>query len=167
MFWGCISGKYGRGEGVFWEKSWQVYSYKSTSLVYYKRGTIEAESYSRHTISVVFVYLQQHPGLKYQQDGGSGHNALYTKEVFTLNNIFPVYWPPFSPDLSPIEKLWDRMKDILFKIDPEVHRDYRRLRAAIIEAWNSITNAEVRDMIDAMPQRCYDYIVARGGPTKW
>jgi hypothetical protein len=45
--------------------------------------------------------------------------------------IIPIFWPAFSPDLSLIKALWDRMKDILTKLDPEVHRNYKRLRAAV------------------------------------
>jgi transposase len=81
-------------------------------------------------------------------------------EVFAQRGIIPIFWPPFPPDLSPIESIWDRMKDILRKLEPAVHHNYRRLRAAVIEAWDSITDAEIRDMIHTMPDRCRDVIVA-------
>jgi hypothetical protein len=42
------------------------------------------------------------------------------------------------------------MKDILRALDPEVHRNHRRLQAAVIEAWNSITDEEIRDIIHIM-----------------
>jgi hypothetical protein len=35
MFWGCISGKYGKGVGLFWEKQW---------------GTINTQSYCEHIV---------------------------------------------------------------------------------------------------------------------
>jgi hypothetical protein len=59
------------------------------------------------------------------------------------------------------------MKDLLSQIDPEVHRSYTRLRTAVLEAWNSITDAEVRGMIHTMHQRCLDVIDAHGMYTKW
>ena len=74
MFWGCMSGHYGKGTGMFWEKKWR---------------TITKESYCAHTVPIVLSYMLQHPGLQFQQDGGPGHNAEYS-----------LFWPPFSPDLS-------------------------------------------------------------------
>jgi hypothetical protein len=80
--------------------------------------------------------------------------------------IIPVFWLAFSPDLSPIETLWNRMKDILSELSPEVHRNYGRLRTAVQKAWDSITDAEVRDLIATMPQRCKDVIAVHGMYTK-
>ena len=39
---GCISGKYGKGVGLFWEKEW---------------GTITTKTYCEHTIPVILNYL--------------------------------------------------------------------------------------------------------------
>jgi hypothetical protein len=81
--------------------------------------------------------------------------------------VVPVFHCPFSPDLSPIEALWDRMKDILAALHPEVHRKSQVLRAAVLEAWNLISDAEVIALVRTMPQRCKDTIDARGAYTKW
>jgi transposase len=82
-------------------------------------------------------------------------------------NLVPIFWPPFSPDLSPIEGIWNRLKDILQEIDPEVYRNSRRLREAVLRAWETITDAEVRERIRTMHQRCLDVIIAGGMETKW
>jgi hypothetical protein len=86
-----------------------------------------------------------------------------------FSHILSFLWPPFSPNLSPIiETAWNRIKDILEKLDPQVYRIYyRRFWAAVIQAWNSITDAEIRDIIHTMPRRCKDVILARGAYTKW
>ena len=105
--------------------------------------------------------------LKFQQDGGAGHNAAETLAYIAERGVIPVFHCPFSPDLSPIEGLWDRMKDILGALHPEVHRSSPRLRAAVQEAWDLITDAEVRDLVHTMHRRCLDVIEARGAYTKW
>jgi transposase len=48
--------------------------------------------------------------------------------------VVPIFLCPFSPDLNPIEALWDRMKDILGRLHPEVHRRSKELKAAVLEA---------------------------------
>src|SRR6266487_4714711 len=100
MFWGCISGKYGKGFGLFWEKEW---------------GNIDRYSYSERVIPRIYEYLQVHPDLQFQQDNGPGHGARFTYKQFQEYGISPIFWPPFSPDLSPIEAIWNRLKDILDK----------------------------------------------------
>ena len=64
--------------------------------------------------------------------------------------VVPIFHCPFSPDLNPIEALWNRMKDILQALHPEVHRNSNRLRAAVWEAWEAITDTEVRDLVHIM-----------------
>jgi Transposase len=150
MFWGCISGKYGKGEGLFWEKEWK---------------TITKLTYQEHTLPVVWKYFFNHPGLRFQQDGGPGHTAAV--QYLADRGIKLIFWPAFSPDLSPIETIWKRMKDILSQLDPEVHRSYPRLRRAVQEAWDTITDAEIKDVIHTMHQRCQDVIDAHGMYTKW
>jgi len=80
--------------------------------------------------------------------------------------VIPIFWPPSSPDLSPIEDIWDRLKDTLREIYLEVHRDYQCLRRVILQAWESITDAEIIEKIRTMYQRCLDVIAANGMETK-
>jgi hypothetical protein len=42
------------------------------------------------------------------------------------------------------------LKDILKEIDPKVHRDFARLREAVSRAWETITDAEIREKILTM-----------------
>ena len=155
MFWGCISGKYGKGSSLFWEKAWK---------------TITKESYCEHTFPVVgnYIYnsIDPHPGLSFQQDGGPGHTAAWSLDYIRQRGVIPIFWLPFSPDLSLIESIWNRMKDISQALDPEVHRNSKRLRAATLEVWESITDAEIRDIIynseSGMRARCAAVIAAHG-----
>jgi hypothetical protein len=59
------------------------------------------------------------------------------------------------------------MKDILEALHPEVHKNSKRLRAAVAEAWEAITDAEVRDLVHTMHQRCQDVKDAKGMYTSW
>ena len=152
MFWGSISGKYGRHRGLFWEKDWE---------------TINEGSYSGIIIPIVQEILQQYPELSFQQDNAKGHASLYTMSVLKAIGITPIVWPANSPDLNPIETIWDMMKDYIQKHYPEVHRSYKRLRSAVQEAWESITLATIQELIRGMSNRCIDVILADGGYTKY
>ena len=78
-----------------------------------------------------------------------------------------IEWPPFSPDLNPIETLWDDMKDYIQEHYPQVHSSYKRLRAVIQEAWESISHERIKELVHSMRDRCQAVIDAEGGYTKY
>ncbi|KAH9207976.1 hypothetical protein DL95DRAFT_239677, partial [Leptodontidium sp. 2 PMI_412] len=49
-------------------------------------------------------------------DGGLGYRFAYTLAWMADRGVISIFHCPFSPDLSLIEALWDRMKDILGKL---------------------------------------------------
>jgi transposase len=46
------------------------------------------------------------------QDGAPGHTAVDIKEDLKERGITVIFWPPFSPDLNPIKRVWHIMKII-------------------------------------------------------
>ncbi|KAH7002692.1 hypothetical protein B0J12DRAFT_692429 [Macrophomina phaseolina] len=44
---------------------------------------------------------------------------------------------------------------------------YIKLRKAVEEAWEAITEEQLRELLNTMPQRMMDTIAAKGGHTKW
>lgn len=151
MFWGSISGLYGKGPGLFWEKDW---------------GTITAASYSQHIVPIVHQYCDRWK-LVLMQDNASGHAARATIEELRSQGVYPIFWPANSPDLNPIETLWDWIKDYIQEKHPDIHWSYPRLQEAVIEAWNAITNEQIQELIGTMRDRCQAVIDAQGGYTKY
>ena len=78
MFWGCISGRYGKGEGLFWEKEWK---------------TINQFSYSERIIPRVAQYIAEHQGLIFQQDNAPGHSSQHTRGIIAQFGILTIEWP--------------------------------------------------------------------------
>ena len=54
---------------------------------------------------VAVPFVQQHH-LIFQQDNTRPHVARVCQDFLANHNINPLDWPPYSPDLSPIEHLW-------------------------------------------------------------
>jgi len=92
------------------------------------------------------------PELILMQDGAPGHAAAETQD-FHERGIYPIFWPAFSPDLNPIETVWNRMKDYIMRY-PDYHSSYEKLRSVAKEAWDAIGAEELLALVREMPARC-------------
>ena len=73
-------------------------------------------------------------------------------------------WPPKSPDLNPIENLWDAVEA---KVREELATSRNELWRKILVAWNSIDNNIIGTLIYSMPRRIEVVIKAKVGHTKY
>ncbi len=70
-------------------------------------------------------------------------------------------WPARSPDLNPIEHLWDILQRLVSgRQNPPA--TVQALTAAAREEWNGINLVTVRRLIRSMPRRCRGCIQSRG-----
>lgn len=73
-------------------------------------------------------------------------------------------WPPISPDLNPIEHVWDmfskRIRSLV--LAPGALDELRR---AILEQWAVIPQENVVELVDSILRRINADIQVRGGNT--
>ncbi|KAL0172316.1 hypothetical protein M9458_032627, partial [Cirrhinus mrigala] len=100
----------------------------------------------------------------FQHDLAPAHSAKTTGKWFTDHGITVLNWPANSPDLNPIENLWDIVKRKLRDARPNTLDE---LKAAIEASWASITSQQCHRLIASMPRRIEAVISAKGFPTKY
>ncbi|GFU62602.1 uncharacterized protein TNCV_5003551 [Trichonephila clavipes] len=71
-------------------------------------------------------------------------------------------WPARSPDLSPIEHVWDQLKRQM----PSCHSVHDS-ELAVQDLWAHLPQDNIRCLINLMPYRVAACIAAGGGPTRY
>ncbi|UYV67997.1 hypothetical protein LAZ67_5002746 [Cordylochernes scorpioides] len=85
---------------------WGAIAYDSRSPLLRIQGTMTAQRYVDDVLRpVTLPYLQVVPNALYQQDNARPHTARISQQA--LQDVQMLPWPPYSPDLSPIEHVWD------------------------------------------------------------
>jgi len=78
------------------------------------------------------------PGQFIILDNVSFHKSPELINIIEATGAKLVFLPPYSPDLSPIEKMWSKIKDILKRKKPRTKADFHRELAFAISEINEI-----------------------------
>ena len=136
-------------------------------------GNMTAVRYRDEILRPVAVPLVQQRHLILQQDNARPHVARVCQDFLANNNIVPLDWPPYSPDLSPIEHLWDELDRRVRKRQnpppptPPPPATLAQLRNALINEWNNIPMRTVNALVNSIQRRIRAATAARGGHTRY
>lgn len=147
MVWGCFAGE------------------KVGDLVKIE-GILKKEGYHR--------ILQKHAipsgkrlvgrGFVLQQDNDPKHTSNlcknYVAKKAASKELVNMVWPPQSPDLNPIELLWDELDRRVRLMRPT---NQKQLWDCLQKAWRSIPSSTLLKLVSRMPKVCAAVIKARGG----
>ena len=99
-------------------------------------------------------------------DDARPHVARVCQDFLANNNIAPLAWPPYSPDLTPIEHMWDELdRRVRKRRNPPT--TLAQLRNALIDEWNNIPMRTVNALVNSIQRRIRAAMAARGGHTRY
>ena len=146
MVWGCITpsgvGQLHRITGIM---NADVYVQILTKSLL---GTLR--SYGLNSRRVIF-----------QQDNDPKHTSKKARQWFAKNGFILLPWPAQSPDLNPIENLWDYVARRVAKRDVQPGTE-DQLWEALQEEWYRINPGLVRRLYEGMPKRLAMVIRRKG-----
>ncbi|UYV82760.1 hypothetical protein LAZ67_22000761 [Cordylochernes scorpioides] len=129
---------------------WGAIAYDSRSPLLRIQGTMTAQRYVDDVLRpVTLPYLQGVPNALYQQDNARPHTARISQQA--LQDVQMLSWPPYSPDLSPIEHVWDIIGRRLHALPQPRSED--ELWQMVEREWRTIPQDAIRTLIDSLPRR--------------
>lgn len=72
------------------------------------------DSFGETPVPILTAFKLKNRGIKYIQNETPSYSARQTIEKLQTARIVPTEWPPFPPDLSPIENSWKSKKKTFF-----------------------------------------------------
>ncbi|UYV75691.1 K02A2.6-like [Cordylochernes scorpioides] len=129
---------------------WGAIAYDSRSPLLRIQGIMTAQRYVDDVLRpVTLPYLQGVANAIYQQDNARPHTARISQQA--LQDVQMLPWPPYSPDLSPIEHVWDIIGRRLHALPQPRSED--ELWQMVEREWRAIPQDAIRTLIDSLPRR--------------
>eukprot|EP00301_Raphidiophrys_heterophryoidea_P000290 c10140_g1_i3.p1 GENE.c10140_g1_i3~~c10140_g1_i3.p1 ORF type:complete len:149 (+),score=31.70 c10140_g1_i3:438-884(+) len=146
MFWGCMVAK---GVGSFCRiEGWMDAPLYLSILQDDLMSTI-----SKQNLNIKKIF--------FQHDNDPKHKSRLVKEWLDKTAIRVLDWPPYSPDLNPMENLFGVLKQRLATYPAGVEELWERIQKECAKIPTSLCSR----LIESMPERVRAVIKARGGPT--
>jgi transposase/uncharacterized coiled-coil protein SlyX len=100
----------------------------------------------------------------YLQDNDPKHKSSLVRTWLFNHGIQCIDFPPYSPDLNPIENLWN---DLARRVEKFQCDTMEELQDIVAEEWKKTPKAFLRTLARSMPARCQAVIDAKGDHTKY
>jgi transposase len=97
------------------------------------------------------------------QDNAPTHTARITKKWLHDHGITCIDFPPYSPDLNPIENLWQNIEN---RVEQGESKTVDELQNVLAEEWSNTPTELLQKLAHSMSQRCRDVIEMNGDHTR-
>jgi hypothetical protein len=109
----------------------------------------------------------------YLQDNDPKHKSNKARDYFHNMGILCIDFPPYSPDLNPIENVWNMLKqNVNTHVDeykdkgskgPPTAQQYTE---CFKHEWKNFDTAKLQTLVNNMPARCLAVIASKGHKIK-
>ena len=142
-----------------------------------RRGGVTARRYIEILEEALPWFLHEMGGVEhvlFMQDNAPIHKAKIVGDWLRENDVQVMVWPPYSPDLNPIEHVWAKLKRMLHKWYPELEEMAggvpvvrESIEKAVTHCWQHLDPEYLRKLARGMPRRVQAVLKAKGWYTRY
>lgn len=160
----CVNQRnwYGNGSVMVWAG---ISLHTKTDLVIVN-GNLNAAQFQNQVLRPHLIpHMQANRPMTLAHDNAPCHTARTTRQILRNNNVQVMDWPPCSPDLNPIEHVWDELGRRVRSLRQQ--QNVQQLSNDLLQVWNAIPQRFLFNFINSMRARCLAVIRSNGGHTKY
>ena len=102
----------------------------------------------------------------FQQDNAPIYTSRQTQTFIEETDVILLPWPGQSPDLNPIEHIWDELERNV-RSRKENPKNINELEAFLQESWSRIFNSVYQKLVGSMENWVKAVLKSRGFPTRY
>ncbi|GFT13590.1 transposable element Tcb2 transposase [Trichonephila clavipes] len=139
-----------------------------TDLYIIRDGPLTARRYRDEILRPIVVPYAAAIGDDFilMDDNCRPHRANLVEDFLFEEGIVRMEWPACSPDMNPIEHVWDALGRRVAGRQPPP-QTLQELERALLEEWDRIPQLLINSLIDSMPQRWSTLLTVRGNHTPY
>jgi transposase len=110
------------------------------------QGNLTGDQYISDILQPVVPHFNNHPLATrpvYMDDNARPHHSRAVTTYLQSEAMTSVPWPAMSPDLNPIEHIWDMLGHHIQAREPPV-QNIRQLEAALHQEWQQLSQQDIR-----------------------
>jgi len=102
----------------------------------------------------------------FQQDNAPIHTSRQTRTFIEETEIILLPWPGQSPDLNPIEHIWDELERHV-RSRKDKPKNITELETFLQESWSQISGSVYQKLVSSMENRVKAILKSRGFLTRY
>ena len=134
------------------------------------QGNLTGDQYIRDVLQPVVVpHFDDHPldtRSVYMYDNARPHSSRAVTAYLQSEAVTYVHWPAMSPDLNPIDHIWDILGRRIEVRETPV-QNIRQLEALFHREWQQLSQQDIRCLTGGMRRRVEAVIQARVDCTRY